>query len=316
MKSFVKISLALIVVTFLAGCNRVENTVVELKNSIYHWKTTFDINDAEAEFLKKHNIERIYVKMYDVATEHNFLLGKSDIVPIATTKFVSTIPGNVEIVPVVYITIEALRAMGGREAELAELIVERTLAMCRYNKCGKIREIQLDCDWTSSSKEVYEKLCGIVRTTLRAKDIDLSITIRLHQLRESAPPADRGVLMLYNTGLLKRYYTKNSILDIADVKLFVKDGRYSIPLAYAYPAFGWGVKFKYNEFEAIVPEGTVASEDEYVRNERATVSEIIEVKTFVEEKLGKPQSGNILYHLDDAQLKNYTEDEITQILAY
>ena len=75
-------------------------------------------------------------------------------------------------------------------------------------------------------------------------------------------------------------------------------------------------KFKYNEFEAIVPEGTVASEDEYVRNERATVSEIIEVKTFVEEKLGKPQSGNILYHLDDAQLKNYTEDEITQILAY
>jgi hypothetical protein len=122
--------------------------------------------------------------------------------------------------------------------------------------------------------------------------------------------------MLYNTGLLKRYYTKNSILDIADVKLFVKDGRYSIPLAYAYPAFGWGVKFKYNEFEAIVPEGTVASEDEYVRNERATVSEIIEVKTFVEEKLGKPQSGNILYHLDDAQLKNYTEDEITQILAY
>ena len=60
----------------------------------------------------------------------------------------------------------------------------------------------------------------------------------------------------------------------------------------------------------------MASEDEYVRNERATVSEIIEVKTFVEEKLGKPQSGNILYHLDDAQLKNYTEDEITQILAY
>ena len=316
MKSFVKISLALIVATFLVGCSRVENTVVEPQNSIYHWKTTFDINDSETEFLKKHNIERIYVKMYDVATEHNFLLGKSDIVPIATTKFVSAIPGNVEIVPVVYITIEALRAMNGREAELAELIVERTLAMCRYNKCGEIRELQLDCDWTSTTKDVYEKLCGIIRKSLREKDIDLSITVRLHQLRESAPPADRGVLMIYNTGLLKWSHTRNSILDITDIKRFVKDGRYPIPLGYAYPAFGWGVKFKYDEFEAIVSEGTVAGEDEYIRNERATASEIMEVKAFVEEKLGKPQSGNILYHLDEKQLKNYADDEIAQILAY
>ena len=316
MKPFVKICLTLVLAVFAIGCNNTSNTVVDPKNSIYHWKTTFDINDSETEFLKKHNIERIYVKMYDVATEHNFLLGKSDIVPIATTKFVSAIPGNVEIVPVVYITIEALRAMNGREAELAELIVERTLAMCRYNKCGKIRELQLDCDWTSTTKDVYEKLCGIIRKSLREKDIDLSITVRLHQLRESAPPADRGVLMIYNTGLLKWSHTRNSILDITDIKRFVKDGRYPIPLGYAYPAFGWGVKFKYDEFEAIVSEGTVAGEDEYIRNERATASEIMEVKAFVEEKLGKPQSGNILYHLDEKQLKNYTDDEIAQILAY
>lgn len=316
MKPFVKICLTLVLAVFAIGCNNTSNTVVEPKNSIYHWKTTFDINDSETEFLKKHNIERIYVKMYDVATEHNFLLGKSDIVPIATTKFVSAIPGNVEIVPVVYITIEALRAMNGREAELAELIVERTLAMCRYNKCGEIRELQLDCDWTSTTKDVYEKLCGIVRKMLREKDIDLSITVRLHQLRESAPPADRGVLMIYNTGLLEWSHTRNSILDMADIKRFVKDGRYPIPLGYAYPAFGWGVKFKYDEFEAIVSEGTVAGEDEYIRNERATASEIMEVKAFVEEKLGKPQSGNILYHLDEKQLKNYADDEIAQILAY
>ena len=317
MKSFVKISLALIVATFLVGCSRVENTVVEPQNSIYHWKTTFDINDSETEFLKKHNIERIYVKMYDVATEHNFLLGKSDIVPIATTKFVSAIPGNVEIVPVVYITIEALRAMNGREAELAELIVERTLAMCRYNKCGKIRELQLDCDWTSTTKDVYEKLCGIIRKSLREKDIDLSITVRLHQLRESAPPADRGVLMLYNTGALKDIKTKNSILDMADAKPYLKSKKYPIPLDYAYPAFGWGVKFENDKFVAIVTdEETKAAANEYIRYERATATDILKVKSLVEDKLGKPTSGNILYHLDEVQLKNYTDDEIAQIFAY
>ena len=317
MKPFVKICLAVIVATFMVGCSNVSDIAVEPKNSIYHWKTTFDINDSEAEFLKKHNIERIYVKMYDVATEHNFLLGKSDIVPIATTKFVSAIPDNVEIIPVVYITIEALRAMSGREAELAELIVERTLAMCRYNKCGKIRELQLDCDWTSLTKEIYEKLCGIVRKSLRAKNIDLSITVRLHQLRESAPPADRGVLMLYNTGQLKSPKTKNSILDIADAKPYLKSTKYPIPLDYAYPAFGWGVKFQKDKFVAIVTdEDTKVSGDEYIRHERASASEILKVKALVEDKLGKPQSGNILYHLDEKQLKNYTDDEIAQILAY
>ena len=318
MKPFVKICLALVAVAFMVGCSNVSDTVVEPKNSIYHWKTTFDINDAERDFLKKHDIERLYVKMYDVATEQNFLSGEADIVPIATTKFVSAIPDNVEIIPVVYITIDALYALGhwDRTEEFGKLIVERTLAMCRYNKCGKIRELQLDCDWTSTTKDVYEKLCGIIRKSLREKDIDLSITVRLHQLRESAPPADRGVLMIYNTGLLKWSHTRNSILDITDIKRFVKDGRYPIPLGYAYPAFGWGVKFKYDEFEAIVSEGTVAGEDEYIRNERATASEIMEVKAFVEEKLGKPQSGNILYHLDEKQLKNYTDDEIDQILAY
>ena len=319
MKSFVKISLALIVATFLVGCSRVENTVVEPKNSIYHWKTTFDINDAEAEFLKKHNIERIYVKMYDVATEQNFLSGEADIVPIATTKFVSAIPDNVEIIPVVYITIDALYALGrwDRTEEFGKLIIERTLAMCRYNKCGKIRELQLDCDWTSTTKDVYEKLCGIIRKSLREKDIDLSITVRLHQLRESAPPADIGVLMLYNTGALKDIKTKNSILDMADAKPYLKSKKYPIPLDYAYPAFGWGVKFENDKFVAIVTdEETKAAANEYIRYERATATDILKVKSLVEDKLGKPTSGNILYHLDEVQLKNYTDDEIAQIFAY
>lgn len=316
MKQIFKICLVLVAALFVAGCSSVSDTILESKNSIYHWKTTFDVNDAEAQFLSNHNVERIYIKMYDVATEHNFLSGVSDIVPIATTTFVSPVPSGVEVVPVVYITIDALRAMCGREAEFAELIVERTLAMCRYNNCGQIGELQLDCDWTSTSKGIYETLCGIVQQSLRERGIYLSITVRLHQLQESAPPADRGVLMLYNTGDLNNRDTRNSILDIADVRKYVKDGQYPIPLSYAYPAFGWGVKFRGDEFKAIVSEDAVAGENEHIRRERATASEIIKVKALVEQRLGKPQCGNILYHLDQTQLNNYTDDEIAKILAY
>ena len=318
MKHFFKIY-ALVALAFLASCNngKLIEQPAEKHTSIYHWKSTFELDAAELAFLQTHNIDRIYLKLFDVATEHNFLVGSADIIPIATTKFVSAVPKGSEIVPVVYITIDALRAMEGREAEFANLIVERSVAMCNYNKLGKIRELQLDCDWTSTSKDIYCNLCKEVKAKLQAKEMELSITVRLHQLRETPPTADGGVLMLYNTGALTNVNTRNSILDINDAKPYLKLTEYPIPLNYAYPAFGWGVEFEGDVFIRIVTdENETATGNRHIRKERASAQEILEVKALVEQHLGKPANGNILYHLDDSQLKNYTDDEIAQILAY
>lgn len=318
MKNLLKICFGLIAAVSLLCCGgNVGKPIAEKHTSIYHWKSIFDLNSTEVEFLQKHNIDRIYVKLFDVATEQNFLSGTTDIVPIATTKFVSPAPEGVEIVPVVYITIEALRAMEGREAEFANLIVERSVAMCNYNKLGKIRELQLDCDWTSTSKEIYCNLCKLVKRALQEKEMALSITIRLHQLKEAPPTADSGVLMLYNTGSLQNYQTRNSILDISDVERFIERLNYPMPLNYAYPTFGWGVRFYGGNFVSIVAEDARPdSRYESIRVERPTAAEILAVKELVEKSLGKPTNGNILYHFDGEQLKNYTDDEIAQILAY
>lgn len=287
------------------------------QNSMYYWKTTFDIDSTEVAFLEAHNIKRLYVRMFDVATEQDFLNGTTEIVPIATTKFVSEMPAGVDIVPVTYITIEALRAMNGKEDEFAPLIVERLLAMASYNNCGDIREIQLDCDWTASTRNSYHRLCELVKSELVAQNIKVSVTIRLHQMQETPPPAHRGVLMLYNTGALKDPNTYNSILHIADVKPYLRKTSYKIPLDYAYPVYGWGVKFNNDKFVSIVSsEDSTVMDNEHIRYERATFAEILEVKGLVEENFGKPASGNILYHLDTKQLENYAHNEIDQILAY
>ena len=319
MKYLFKILLALVAVAALPGCGgRVENSADFVPvNSIYHWKTVFDLDSAELDFLKKHDIGRVYVRMFDVAPEYDFLNSTTDVVPIATTKFVSPVPVGVEIVPVTYITIEALRAMVGRETEIATFIVERMLAMCSYNECGKINELQLDCDWTKATKESYEKVCGVVKELLDAKGIALSITVRLHQLRVTPPPADSGVLMLYNTGALKRLETVNSILGYDDVAMYIKPTEYPMPLDYAYPVFGWGVKFVDGRFASIVSyESKEMSDNEHIRYERPHIYTILEVKELVEKNIGKPARGNILYHLDYSQFKNYTDDEISQILSY
>lgn len=312
--------MAVVAIAVLAGCGHrpdLQEASSRPVNSIYHWKTVFDLDSAEMVFLQKHGIGRVYVRMFDVAPEYDFLNCTTDVVPIATTKFVSPVPEGVEIVPVTYITIEALRAMEGWEEEIATLIVERMLAMCSYNECGKINELQLDCDWTTATKESYEKVCGVVNELLDAKGIALSITVRLHQLRETPPPADSGVLMLYNTGALKRPETENSILSYDDVKMYVRPTEYPIPLDYAYPIFGWGVKFADSKFVSIVPyDSDEMSENEHIRYERPQAYTILAVKELVEKNIGKPARGNILYHLDYSQFKNYTDDEISQILSY
>ena len=321
MKYFVKFLFSLIVVSAFVGCgDRGDIAVVESRkgNSIYYWKTVFDLDSTELSFLQRHDISRIYLRMFDVATDIDHLKGGTlEVVPIATTRFVSPIPKDVEIVPVTYITLDALNAMVGRESEFASLIVERLLAMSSYNECGTINEIQLDYDWTRTTKDSYSKICSVVKDSLDAKEIKLSITVRLHQLQETPPPADKGVLMLYNTGALKSMETSNSILDYNDVKPYILRTKYALPLDYAYPVFGWGVKFENNKFVSIVSyESKDISNNGCIRYERPTPYDIRRVKQLVEENLGKPTSGNILYHLDYSQLKYYTDDEISQILIY
>lgn len=290
----------------------------EHSRAIYHWRTTFAPDSAEIAFVRCHDIRRIYLRMFDVATEHTPETGHDEVVPIATTRFTAAIPDGVEIVPTVYITLEALRAMRGRETTYAELIVERLRAMASYNGCGAIREVQFDCDWTSTTRESYSALCLAARKLLHSYRIVLSITVRLHQLSAMIPPADCGVLMLYNTGALKNPDTRNSILDIADVRPYLRGRKYGLPLAYAYPVFGWGVKFRDGQFRGIVsrPEEERLEAGDTIRIERPSAEEVLAVKALVEQKMGAPAYGRIIYHLDREQLKNYTDDEIDEIYAH
>lgn len=300
----------------ICGCTGEEKSAYQ--NSIYHWKTVFSPDSAEMAFIEKQSIGRIYLRMFDVALETNQWTRKQEIVPIATTRFEASVPEGVEIVPVTYITLEALRAMSGQEREYADLITDRLLAMCSHNECGNIREVQFDCDWTATTKGIYSSLCQHTKNLLSDKGIDLSITVRLHQLGENPPPADKGVLMLYNTGALKEFHTENSILDLNDVKPYLmKKWTYPIPLDYSYPIFGWGVKFHGENFISIVSErDSVKSEKEVIRYERPSYPQIELVKRLVEKNLGKPAHGNILYHLESEHLKHYSDEEIAQILAH
>ena len=125
----------------------------------------------------------------------------------------------------------------------------------------------------------------------------LSTTIRLHQLAMEAPPADYGVLMIYNTGDPQKFMERNPILDIRDVAPYTNrlDG-YPLPLAAAYPVYQW-----VRNIHGVRIEHTVEAE------------EILRVKKTVEKSRPDLSRAIITYHLDKENINRYKPETYEEI---
>lgn len=280
-----------------------------LGNAVYYWKTVFQLSDYEKEFLTQNQVRRMYVRFFDVDYDLDYG-AKQRSVPIATTVFKSPVPEGIEVVPTVYITQNAIKM----DNRIARVMYERIKAMCIANKLGKIREIQLDCDWTHASKENFFGLCESMYWMLHADSIRLSATIRLHQLKSEAPHVDRGVLMLYNTGSLYNPEEENSILKASDVAAYLTDSvTYPIPLSFAFPTYEWVLVFRNNQFQSIRKKNYFPQRGDQIREEKSSFGEIMKSKALLDERLRNQASGIILYHLDESNLKSFTSDEIKAI---
>lgn len=287
-------------------------------NGVYYWKTVFELNDTERNFLKEHQVKRLYLRLFDVVPAENGAQHDFEVVPNATIAFREPMPEGVEIVPVVYITIDALRLINSPTNNYAEIITQRVMNMVDFNNLGNIREIQLDCDWTQQTQDCYFAFCQAMKNELQPYDIQLSCTIRLWQLACACPPVDRGVLMLYNTGTITNPNTNNSILDIEDVKTFLKGEPYDLPLDFAYPTYSWYVWFRNDNYMGLFhnhPDEKVEAGD-VVRYEHVSFNELQQLDSLVRMKMPDADNASIiLYHLDSANLSNYTTDEIRQIYS-
>lgn len=287
----------------------------EPRNAIYHWKTVYSPNEYEMKFLGKHNITRLYLKFFDVGTDNLYNGQGEQPVPIATTVFKEAIPqvrGMIDVVPVVFITVEALRL--GKP--LSEKIVKRVDDMCRANHI-QYNEIQLDCDWTKETKDMFYALCQEVKLLLHEKKKGLSATIRLHQLRDTLPDIDYGVLMLYNTESLSNPNVKNSIISSKAVEDYMKYARSDKHLDFAYPTYEWTLWFQNGKFKGIVNANNPFLEKGVLRHEKSDFTEIMETKRILKKELKDINypSSTIIYHLDSANLSNYSDNEIDKIYS-
>ena len=351
-----KVLTAILMMLSLLGCKeepKIQEPLVDKRasiqrirgNAIYHWKTVFNLQENEIAFLAAHSVKKIYVRYFDVDVENSPMNSTNAAIPIGTTVFKSSKPSNVEIVPTVFITVKSLVSTNKEGIDdLASKIYTRVCNMADYNDMGPIREIQLDCDWTNSTQDLFYSLCEKMVHLAHADSVFVSSTIRLHQLKMDPPPVDQGVLMVYNTGALRETGTKNSILDYDDVKTYLsgKSIRYGLPLDFAFPTYGWGVLFRNGVYNGILHKTDFSDETRYkkgkegtfvvkkdhvlegrslwkgdvIRMEYPTADEVKKVAELVVSSIQDTTHSVILYHLDSNNLLKYTDDEISSIYGY
>ncbi|WP_143822094.1 hypothetical protein [Mucilaginibacter pedocola] len=310
--------------------------------AFYYWKTNYKTTAVEQGYLQQLKVRNLYVRIIDVYRDAQ----SGAAVPVSPVTFSAALPDSINIVPVVFIVNNILRSAG--KPELNSLAAKiSTFVNGKVKQAGKqgYHELQIDCDWTATTRDNYFYLLKELARQPALKGIRLSATLRLHQLknlkRNGVPPVSRVMLMCYNMGNLRKYGNQNSILDMVELKKYADQnvGSYSLPMDVGFPLFSWAVVFRDKQYAGIskrvkitnlqnkkqfifigknmyraldnLPEYGLLRNDE-VRWEDAETGDLNKLAGYLS-PLIKTDSLNLIYfHLDEDILKKYTPQQLRE----
>ena len=229
--------------------------------AFYHWKTQLALTPPETTYLDALDCRKLYVKFLDIGKDP----ASGEIRPDSLLEIADTagLAGKT-LVPCVFITNEVFKQVSTEKLDwLADKTAGALSDIGRHFSQENFPEIQFDCDWTASTRASFFYFLKKIRDALPA-GTGIGATIRLHQYKfpgqTGVPPADRGMLMLYNTGDIDRWAEKNSIFqpEAARKYLLGAPARYPLPLDLALPVFSWALVYRDDELWKIVPDPDLA----------------------------------------------------------
>jgi hypothetical protein len=209
----------------------------EAKPAFYFWRTRFELSAPERDALARLHANRLYLRFFDIAWQ-------GEPVPVGEVTLAERPPPGVEVVPVLYVANAIFQRPVDPEA-LAEKAWARARGLAR-NGGFDFREIQLDCDWSDSTRDAYFAFARTMRRLAADSGVRVSATIRLHQVkyrqRTGVPPVDRGMLMFYNVGRLEADPARSSVFNLEDAERYTATlDTYPLPLDAVLPIFSWAI---------------------------------------------------------------------------
>ncbi len=313
--------------------------------SFYYWKTTYASDSIIQNSLNQLHTNKLYVRIMDIDMQEN---GREPI-PISPITFKDTLPADMQIVPVVFINTRIFQSMDSLTIRgLAHKIVPFVIEKVKQSGNTTFGELQMDCDWTASSRDKFFYLIEFMKTFPELANVELTSTLRLHQIKNiktsGIPPVSRAILMCYNMGNLRKFGTQNSILNQEDLNLYLKDhlGNYPLKLDIALPLFEWFVVFRNQEYAGIskkidkqeldnttlfirnpntnlyvlkqdLPEKGLMKND-IIRYEFVSEEDLSKTASFLKGELKKEDRNIVFYHLDKTILSTYPNETLQKII--
>jgi hypothetical protein len=231
--------------------------------AIYYWKTSFEKNtygnERENDFIQKHEIKKMYVKLLDVDYSDG-----AGIFPASKTR-IEYYPGefvdSTFYIPVIYITNQVLLHLDSANMDYyAKNFISNALRLETHIH-RPVKEIQIDCDWTKSTRDTYFKLLLCMKKW--APQYQYSVTLRLYPYKYrnelGIPPVNRVMLMVYNIDNARNYKQANSIFNVNEAAKYLRKKNYPLPMDYALPVFSWTLVYRNHQFlrvftNNIIPE--------------------------------------------------------------
>jgi hypothetical protein len=239
--------LCVALVWLLTGCERLERRAPS--RAFYYWRSTFELTPAERRALVELQVEKLYVRAFDVAE------GSGDaptFLGVLRPAPQQSLPPGIKLVPVVFLKNQVfISAKPGTERALAERVWNEARKVGSSLGAPAFNELQVDCDWTDSTRARFFELVRALRQ-VSAPGTRLSATIRLHQVkfreRTGVPPVDSGMLMFYNMGRFSGDPLERSIFDAQAAEHYLaRLDDYPLPLDAALPIWSWTLQLRDQE---------------------------------------------------------------------
>jgi hypothetical protein len=211
------------------------------------------LSTSEKNTLQNIDVQTLYLKFFDVKwdeTTHRAW-------PVAKIKFRDAAMTQQNIIPVVYIVNQTfINIKPNSIDELAKNCLQLIESIANNNQLI-YKEIQFDCDWSDASRDAYFAFLKKISQLIKNQHIQLSATIRLHQIKYSQrtgiPPVDRGMLMFYNMGNIHSTNELSSIYNFNNAQRYLSTLKnYPLPLDVALPLFSWGIQRRDGHIAALL----------------------------------------------------------------
>ncbi len=243
----------LVILVWLVIINYSCNNHQKVETSFYHWEHALDLDSCENELLQSLEVKHLYIRIFDV--DFNDKSKPPRFLSPLKVKNKSFL--HQKLIPCIYITNRSFVGISKKQAEQLALQTARFVKkIIEVNQLDFSDEIQIDCDWTLSTRVNYFHYLQKIKEHLVQYN-QISATIRLHQykypMKTGVPPVDKGSLMAYNMGDFEDVNEKNAIYnnDILKQYLSIKN-KYPIHLDVAMPVFSWALIFRFGKAMKIV----------------------------------------------------------------